>query len=168
MNQSKRLQLTTLFLLLPFLFSACQSAPAATPVAPDAPDSGFRPGSDGFPFRNYGRKDNVTNLTPAEMRDVYGELVCSNPEGDCVLTPPAQAQMDRLNDIMNGGAGNDVLDGDDDTDTLNGAESDELAGALRQPARQRGQGEDRQAGEEHPPASVTVNRTTKSPASAYA
>ncbi|MCL5995631.1 MAG: hypothetical protein M1546_06195 [Chloroflexi bacterium] len=76
------------------------SAGDATYVA----DLGFRPQSNGFNFPNYGGEPNVVNLTPAEMRRMFGDQVCARIEGDeCTLTPPAQEWMEQNNDGMSGG-----------------------------------------------------------------
>src|SRR5437868_6586346 len=67
-------------------------------------DSGFRPDKDGFLFENYGANIQVTNLTAADLRRMFGEQVCARVDGDkCDLTPPAQQFMDQVNAAMSGG-----------------------------------------------------------------
>jgi len=66
-------------------------------------DLGFRPDAHGLPFENYGA-GNYTNLTPVEMRRIFGDAVCGALDGDtCTLTPPAQEWMTRQNTSMDGG-----------------------------------------------------------------
>lgn len=47
----------------------------------------------------------VVNLTPVEMRRLFGDAVCAGPvEGDtCALTPPAEQWMNQNNASLNGG-----------------------------------------------------------------
>jgi hypothetical protein len=67
-------------------------------------DLGFRPDQNGFSFENYGDDIQVTNLTPDEMRRLFGDQVCSRLNGDnCTLTPPAKQWMEQINDAMAGG-----------------------------------------------------------------
>ncbi len=67
-------------------------------------DLGFRPQVNGFSFENYGKDKQVTNLTPAEVRRMFGDQVCANIKGDtCTLTPPAQQWMEQANGAMAGG-----------------------------------------------------------------
>jgi hypothetical protein len=68
-------------------------------------DSGFRPAPNGFTFQNYGDTlDNgavPTNLTPADMKAMFGDAVCADAAiGKCDLTPEAQAWMDQTNQEM--------------------------------------------------------------------
>src|SRR5207248_889919 len=57
-------------------------------------DLGFRPGSNGFGFANYGSETKATNLTPAEMRRLLGDGVCARINGDtCDLVPEVQQLM---------------------------------------------------------------------------
>jgi hypothetical protein len=66
-------------------------------------DSGFRPNPDGFSFRNYAKSE--ANLSAAQLELLYGHRVCAfvrQPEG-CVLTPPAQVTLNKLNEDMNNG-----------------------------------------------------------------
>ncbi len=58
-------------------------------------DSGFRPEVNGFNFPNYGDDPSIVDLTPVEMRRMFGDGVCaSKADGKCVLTFPAQRWMD--------------------------------------------------------------------------
>ena len=68
-------------------------------------DSGFRPDVNGFSFANYGNEENATNLTPVEMRRMFGDSVCSAiaDDGECFLSPAAQKWMQKTNKDMNGG-----------------------------------------------------------------
>jgi hypothetical protein len=67
-------------------------------------DSGFRPEVNGFSFSNYGNDIDPWNLTPAEMQRLFGDQVCAEINGDeCILTPPAEEQMDKFNESMAGG-----------------------------------------------------------------
>jgi hypothetical protein len=66
-------------------------------------DSGFRPETNGLGFENYGASANQ-NLTPDEVRRIYGDSVCaSTTDGKCTLTPPAQQWMEEQNKGMSGG-----------------------------------------------------------------
>jgi len=67
-------------------------------------DTGFRPPADGFGFENYGVTDEVANLTPAAVEEVFGHEVCANGSGaTCKLIPSARAWMEEENDAMNAG-----------------------------------------------------------------
>jgi hypothetical protein len=71
-------------------------------------DSGFRPGPNGFTFQNYGTtlSDGTapTNLTPADVRALFGDPVCADAaSGRCDLIPEAQAWMNQMNQEMAGG-----------------------------------------------------------------
>ncbi len=85
------------------------AAPAAGAAAPAAggllaADNGFRPEVHGFPFPNYGADPSITNLTPADLRRLFGDVVCARIDGDtCVLTPPGEQWMQMANKAMNGG-----------------------------------------------------------------
>jgi hypothetical protein len=86
-----------------------ESAPVApTAAAPSAkPASGFSfsPKTNGFKFENYGNDKGYENLTPAELRRMFGDKVCGDLEADgsCVLAPPAAAWMQEQNNGMSGG-----------------------------------------------------------------
>lgn len=65
---------------------------------------GFDVATNGFSFENYGDNLPVTNLTPAEMRRMFGDQVCADINGDeCILTPPAAQWMEQVNGGMSGG-----------------------------------------------------------------
>lgn len=76
-------------------------------------NTGFNPAENGFSYSNYGdvgvtpggETFPVVNLTPVEMRRMFGDGVCAAPpQGDtCVLTPPAEQWMNQNNAGMNGG-----------------------------------------------------------------
>ena len=67
-------------------------------------DFGFDPTVNGFSFPNYGDDIDATNLTPAEMRRLFGDQVCARLNGDeCTLTPPAEQWMEQINGDMAGG-----------------------------------------------------------------
>lgn len=67
------------------------------------PVSGFTAAQHGFPFQNYTNMG-VTNLTPVEMRLIYGDQVCARIEGaTCVLKPVAKQWMDHVSAAMNVG-----------------------------------------------------------------
>ena len=60
--------------------------------------------ASGLPFENYGNEPGVTNLVAEDMRAVYGDAVCaSTRDGTCILTPPAQLEMEFWNQAMAGG-----------------------------------------------------------------
>ncbi|MCF7764364.1 MAG: immunoglobulin domain-containing protein [Verrucomicrobia bacterium] len=71
-------------------------------------DLGFRPRTDGFPFENYvntlANNEKALNLTPAEVRRMFGDRVVSRVNGaEIVLTPPARKWMEEISNSMNGG-----------------------------------------------------------------
>ncbi|MEN9934746.1 MAG: hypothetical protein RLZZ387_1325 [Chloroflexota bacterium] len=67
-------------------------------------DLGFRPATDGFGFANYGADPNTVNLTPADVRRLFGDEVCASLEGDaCLLTPAGEQWMQEQNQGMSGG-----------------------------------------------------------------
>src|SRR5687767_2281232 len=66
-------------------------------------DLGFRPQTNGFGFPNYGEAP-VTNLTPDEVRRLFGDVICASIQGDkCILTPPGEEFLEIVNGIMNNG-----------------------------------------------------------------
>jgi hypothetical protein len=78
--------------------------PAYTVTGPLVADTGFRPTPDGFGFSNYGSHSVYENLTAAEMRLLFGDVVCATtPSDTCTLTPPAQQWETALNRNMGGG-----------------------------------------------------------------
>ena len=58
-----------------------------------------------FAFENYTNAGDITNLTPVEMRRMFGDGVCAGSiAGDtCELTPPATQWMETQSRAMNGG-----------------------------------------------------------------
>lgn len=67
-------------------------------------DTGFRPQQHGFSFANYGNETKPVNLTPAAMRELFGDRACKTVQnGECALTATAQAWMTKINNDMNGG-----------------------------------------------------------------
>ncbi len=76
-------------------------------------DTGFRPGSDGFSFENYGGQvcsnfwscNTVQNLTSVEMRRMFGDQVCKTiqSDGSCTLLKVAESWMKEVNRTMSGG-----------------------------------------------------------------
>lgn len=67
-------------------------------------DTGFRPETDGFAFPNYGNENNPVNLTPDEMRRLFGDRVVARLDGDrIILTPPARKWMEKQSAGMDGG-----------------------------------------------------------------
>jgi hypothetical protein len=67
-------------------------------------DSGFRAGADGFSFQNYGGAAGATDMTPLEVRALFGPGVCENPTvQECILTPPADQWRQSTNQAMAGG-----------------------------------------------------------------
>lgn len=90
-------------------------------------DTGFRVGTDGFGFENYGAQVceggsaanyffpsnssgscyKVTNLTSAEMVRMYGSQVCKNgsvnSDGTCTLTKTAESWMKQINQVVTNG-----------------------------------------------------------------
>lgn len=82
-----------------------EAAPAkAGGKSPGGSLTGFDPVVHGFKFQNYGNEKRYTNLTPAELRRMFGDGVCaSTKKGACLLTPPAAAWMREQNAGMGGG-----------------------------------------------------------------
>jgi hypothetical protein len=67
-------------------------------------DSGFRPNIDGFSFQNYGDDPATVDLTPAELKRMFGDRVCaSNEGGKCILTYPAERWMNQAMAAMKNG-----------------------------------------------------------------
>jgi len=86
---------------------ACSSSSPPPPVGTLA-DAGFRPGSNGFAFQNYGNAlasgATPTNLTAADLQAMFGNAVCADAgSGRCDLIPEAQAWLASTNQAMGGG-----------------------------------------------------------------
>ena len=80
-----------------------RDTPAPLPLGIVA-DTGFRPEKDGFNFANYGNENMPTNLTPDEMRRMFGDRVVARLDGQrIILTPPARKWMEKQSAGMNGG-----------------------------------------------------------------
>jgi len=66
-------------------------------------DLGFRPDANGFGFPNYGGQGE-TNLTPNDVRRMFGDRACASIEGNqCILTPPGSKWLEQISAAMNGG-----------------------------------------------------------------
>jgi hypothetical protein len=102
--------------VLGLILTACggsggSNAPVALPTVgvsvsgvPIVADLGFRPEVNGFNFANYGQASDIKNLTPAEMRSIFGDKVCaSTAKGECILAPAAEQWMTQQNQNMDGG-----------------------------------------------------------------
>ena len=80
------------------------STPDPTPGNRWLADSGFRPGTHGFQFENYGSVPGILNLTPDELQRMFGDRVfATRTATQRILTPAAQKWMEVTNDEMNGG-----------------------------------------------------------------
>lgn len=77
----------------------------ASASAADGPtDDGFLVRTHGFSFENYGDDDGVANLLPGDVARMFGSTACASGVGDgCLLTPPAQAWLEQMNELMAGG-----------------------------------------------------------------
>ena len=93
------------------LLSACPGGPTTEPV-----DGGMvSGGSDGgfafvfknhsFAFENYTNTAGIVNLTPVELRRMFGDGVCAGSltTDSCELTPAASKWMEAQSNAMNGG-----------------------------------------------------------------
>ncbi|HLY26674.1 MAG TPA: hypothetical protein VKQ72_10065 [Aggregatilineales bacterium] len=93
-----------LVLAVVLAFGATNRASAQQSSGTVLADVGFRPDGNGFGFSNYGGDPKVTNLTPADMRRLFGDAACARLNGDtCDLVPQVQQIMDTFNGSMNGG-----------------------------------------------------------------
>ena len=113
----------TLLTILATLAAGCGKKKSSTQTDPPAPESvaagakgvkaslggkpggvPFAPSTQGFKFQNYGNEDGIENLTPAEVKRMFGPDVCADMEGEtCILTPAAKQWMDETNKGMDGG-----------------------------------------------------------------
>ncbi len=60
-----------------------------------AADLGFRPEKDGFSFPNWGFDPNRVDLTPNDVRRMFGDQACASIQGEnCILTPAGQQWLD--------------------------------------------------------------------------
>jgi hypothetical protein len=115
MKKQPRYLFFSLLISFSLFLSACgeeESPPPEEPAAPEATSApgevitnfGFDVQQNGFSFENYGDNLPVTNLTPVEMRRMFGDQVCADINGDeCILTPPAAQWMEQQNGGMSGG-----------------------------------------------------------------
>jgi hypothetical protein len=78
-----------------------------SPIAPTPqPRSAFSPAVDGFGFENYKSSSEYLNLTPVEMRRMFGDVVVANTvksDGSFKLTPTAEKWMEWANSTMKDG-----------------------------------------------------------------
>jgi hypothetical protein len=64
----------------------------------------FDPEVEGFSFENYGNDTPTADLTPVEVRRLFGDKVCAcTYGGECLLTPPAERWMEDSNKEIGGG-----------------------------------------------------------------
>jgi hypothetical protein len=68
---------------------------------------GFHPETDGFHFTNYDNNPEITNLTPIEIRRMFGDQACArftpDEEPGCILIPAARQFMEEMNALMDHG-----------------------------------------------------------------
>ncbi|MDO9410463.1 hypothetical protein [Patulibacter sp.] len=84
--------------------SSSAGVPDYRPTGKLVADNGLRPGVDGFGFANYGDDQDVQNLTPAAVEELFGPTVCaSGTRATCELIPPARAWMHTENAAMAAG-----------------------------------------------------------------
>lgn len=69
----------------------------------DSVQIGFEPQRDGFSFRNYGAKADISNLTNSDMQRLFGDAVCKVVNNDCSLIPAARIWMEEINRAMKTG-----------------------------------------------------------------
>jgi hypothetical protein len=96
--------LTSVTFLL--LLAGCGGSSPSIPAG--GVDSGFRPASNGFSFKNYGSELSggtvPTNLTAHDVEKLFGARVCADAAARrCDLIPEAQAWLDSTNELMGGG-----------------------------------------------------------------
>jgi len=83
--------------------------PTAVQISHDAVASfpsvqiGFDPQRDGFSFRNYGAKAEISNLTNSDMQRLFGDAVCIVAAKNCPLIPAARIWMEEINRAMQTG-----------------------------------------------------------------
>ncbi len=93
---------------VPPLPSASDQPTPHTPAPTSTPDIAqfespitFRPNPDGFGFRNYTRRYPEGDLTVAEARAMFGDVVCARVDGDtCIPHPEVLAWIDAMNRTM--------------------------------------------------------------------
>src|SRR5882724_4945870 len=99
-SHTGRITHVTLIITMIVVFFGIRSQPAVAQDKQYVADSGFRPAANGFGFENYGNADVKQNLTPAEVKRMFGDQVCGASGAKCILTPPAQEWMDETNKAM--------------------------------------------------------------------
>lgn len=112
MKQNERI---ILLISLLFLLLCAQTVSAKNELVAD---TGFRVGTDGFSFENYGSQVcssgytmwggdcyKVENLTSREMVRLFGEQVCKTvaKDGTCTLTKVAERWMNEINSVVANG-----------------------------------------------------------------
>ena len=105
---SRRVRSSRLILavLLALLAASIVTSPglARTYYQTEVGNLGFKPDPNGFSFENYGSDSGAQNLTPADVRALFGDGACAQINGDdIVLTPPAQQWMEQENSSMGNG-----------------------------------------------------------------
>lgn len=64
---------------------------------------GFKPDRDGFSFANYGSANGYDELTPVEIKRMFGDKVCLREDGGkCVLSAPGKMWMNKINKEFGG------------------------------------------------------------------
>ena len=98
-----------LILFMCGLLASCATpAPTVVPTAVQlsrapALQTGFDPQRDGFSFRNYGVKADISNLTSSDMQRLFGDAVCMIATESCTLIPAARIWMEEINRAMQTG-----------------------------------------------------------------
>ena len=104
-RQLNHLAVSLVALIVAISLGAGSQAVFAKPAAQGGnivADLGFRPETNGFSFENYG--SGFKDLSPAEIRQAFGDQVCGSiQDGNCILTPPAEQWMNQVNEAMSGG-----------------------------------------------------------------
>jgi len=79
--------------------------PTEVPAQPGSlvADLGFRPQKDGFSFPNWGAAPDRSDLTPEDLRRMFGDQVCASVANGCILTAAAEAWMKEVNQVIQGG-----------------------------------------------------------------
>jgi len=100
---SKMFRIANAAVLVTILVAITFAAPgSALSQGGFAADSGFRPEANGFKFENY--SSGYQDMTPDDVRRMFGDQVCASlADGKCILTPPGQEWMQKINQDMSGG-----------------------------------------------------------------
>ncbi|MCA9608425.1 MAG: hypothetical protein KC619_22615 [Myxococcales bacterium] len=110
----RRIQAFTTIMLAAALALGCDPAtggsdggvPGDGAVVSLGPVRGFTPETSGFAFQNYTNDvPGLSNLTPTQMRQIFGDGVCAriSAAGECELKPTAREVMDFISRSMGGG-----------------------------------------------------------------